>query len=830
MKKSNLLTKLVAAGVLLSTAVAPNVLSVSAAETANTTEVQLLSVNDLHGKIDQEYKIDVNGDEKKENIGRMDYLAAHLKQREAENPNTLIVHSGDMIGGSPPVAALLQDEPVVEIMNAMGFDVGVPGNHEFDEGVEELLRILNGGDHPTGTEGYAGQDFPLTAANVEYKDTGKLMLDPYHIEEVDGKKIGFIGVVTTDTPNMVMPAGIESIQFTDEAAAVNKYSEELKSQGVKAIVVLAHVPGGQDDSLESTGAIKALAESVDDEVDVIYAGHDHMKINDVVDNKLIVQASDYGKAFADVDMTLDAEGQVIEKKAEIVDVLQEGITPDPTVNAILTKYQDEVAPIINEVVGEAAAELKGGYGTKGEIGDNALGNLIADGMMWAMDADFALMNGGGIRDDLNAGDITWGELYNIQPFGNILTKVDIKGKDLYGILSEQIDPQYGPDYSVGGFSYTWASYDGTVDIFLPDGSEIDKDETYSLVVNNYMWTSTGDKYTTLQAEGKNAEIGPIDVDATVDYVKSFDGPIAYEAEGRISQVMLPVERVSGADRYETAVSISSKGWKKSDTVILARGDSYPDALAGTPLAHSLNAPILLTENDTLNKDTLAEIQRLGAENVIILGGTAAISSGVQSALKDKVKNVKRIDGSDRFQTAVNIAAEMEQPGEKAILVYGQGYADSMTIASYAAGEEYPIYLTETDELSPETKEALKKYSEVIVIGGTAAVSDDVFKDIPVKKMRIGGADRFETSRKIIEDLNIKPETIMAATSHDFADGLTGSVLAAKWNGTVLLTKPDSLPAATSSILENDHIEKAMVLGGTKAVSNEVMKDIQSKFE
>ncbi|MGM0843651.1 MAG: cell wall-binding repeat-containing protein [Bacillota bacterium] len=1020
-----IITKLVAAGVILSTAAAPNVLSVEAAGTKGMTEVQLLSVNDLHGKIDQEYEIDVDGDGTTEKVGGMDYVAAYFKEREAQNPNTLIVHTGDMIGGSPPVAALLQDEPVIEMMNAMGFDVGTAGNHEFDEGVTELMRILNGGDHPNGTAGYKGQDFPMVAANVEYKDSGDLLLDPYHIEEVDGKKIGFIGVVTTQTPDMVMPAGIDSIKFTDEAAAVNKYTAELKDQGVKAIVVLAHVPGGQDESLESTGAIKALAESVDDEVDVIYAGHDHKKTNDVVDNKLIVQASDYGKAFADVDLTLDETGQVVSKTAEIVDVVQDGMTPDPAVNAILTKYQEEVAPIINEVIGEAAIALDGGYGVKGPVGDNALGNLIADGMKAAMDADFALMNGGGIRDDLNAGDITWGELYNIQPFSNILTKVDIKGADLFGIMNDQLSAEYGPDYSIGGFNYTWEPVNGVVDIFLPNGDKIDPEGSYSVVVNNYMWTSTSEKYTTLQAQGENEEIGPIDVDATVDFVRSFNEPITYIAEGRISQVETPAtelgevtiaearaaedtaivtvegvvtttpgswggngfyiqdatggvyiaaseqtgakigdhvkltgmtadkngefqlaevknfevigsgeikkqivqpshigednegevvllknaeisdltevnsygtfefkankggkaitvrfdnragmkfsdfdfangdrvdvagvvseyngtyqvkprmaedivdfkvelpKRVAGETRYETAASISAEGWDKSDTVIIARGDSYPDALAGAPLSYQMDAPILLTDNKKLDESTLAEIERLEAKHVIVIGGENAISPKVVKELKAQGLEVERIDGEDRFETAVNIAEKMDTTNEKAILVYGRGYADSLTIASYAAQNGYPVFLTDTKKLTSETKAELDKYSEVLVIGGETVISKDVEAELSVKTTRIGGENRFETSQQIIDKLNIMPEAVMVTTAYDFADGLTGSVLAAKWNGTILLTHPNELTSETSAILDTESITKTMVLGGTNAVSDKVKTEIEKKFK
>ncbi|MFJ6412702.1 5'-nucleotidase C-terminal domain-containing protein [Terribacillus saccharophilus] len=500
--------------------------------------VQLLGMNDLHGKVDQQYELDTNEDGTMDGtFGRMDYTAAAIKQREAENPNSLLVHAGDMIGGSSPVSALLQDEPTIEIMEAMGFDVGTIGNHELDEGTDELLRIVEGGEHPNGTPGYDGTNFATLCANCVYKDSGETILPPYSIQEVDGEKIGFIGVNTTASLSMVMPEGIQDITITDEVEAVNKATAELKEQGVKAIVVLSHMPAEQSGN-SATGDAADMANAVDDEVDIIFAAHNHAVVNATVDNKLIVQASEYGKAFSDVDVEIDREtGDIVAKQAEIVWADQSSYTPDPTVGAILAKYAEEVAPIMNEVVGVAANTITGGYAVKGEIGDNALGNLLADGMNAAMNSDFAMMNGGGIRDDLLEGDITWGELFNIQPFNNTLMTFEIDGADLAPILNAQIT-SYGPDYSISGFTYTWnGETNQVVDIKLPDGSPIEEDKVYTLTVNNFMGTSLGDKYRPISELGRNPVMGPEDLEATVAYVRSFEmEPISYEAEGRISEV------------------------------------------------------------------------------------------------------------------------------------------------------------------------------------------------------------------------------------------------------------------------------------------------------
>ncbi|UVI28831.1 5'-nucleotidase C-terminal domain-containing protein [Paenibacillus spongiae] len=502
--------------------------------------VQLLGMNDFHGKIDVSGTVSGQPGVK---FGRADYLAAYMKKHEATNPNTLIVHAGDMVGASSPVSALLQDEPSIAVLEAIGVDVGAPGNHEFDEGTAELLRLTNGGEHPNGTPGYDGMNFPLILANVAYKSNGELLLPPYAIKEIGGVKIGFIGVVTTETPSIVVPTGIADIRFTDEAEAINKFVPELQAQGVEAIVALAHVPGEQDGA-GAKGEIEELALAVNDAVDVIFAGHNHQQVNAVVDNKLIVQSGEYGNAFSDVDLVIDpVTMDVIEKSAEIVDVVQDGsVMPDAGVTALITHYQEIVAPKVNEVIGNNGLAMPKGYPAKGIIGDIALGNLIADGMKWSMHSDLALMNGGGVRDNLDAGPITWGELFNIQPFGNTLVRIEVTGAQFIDILNAMISPQYGPDSFIGGAWYTWdESTNKVVRVTLPDGSALDPAQTYSLTVNSFMYGQANEKYKLLGQYGKNATQGPEDIEATVRFIRQAADPIMYEAEGRISSdIVSPV--------------------------------------------------------------------------------------------------------------------------------------------------------------------------------------------------------------------------------------------------------------------------------------------------
>ena len=649
---------------------------------SDNIRVQLLGVNDLHGKVD------VTGTVNGVQYGRMDYLAGHLRQREATNPNTLIVHAGDMVGGSSPVSALLQDEPTVEMMESIGFDVGTVGNHEFDEGVDEMLRLIKGGDHANGTPNYDGIDFPMVAANVEYKDSGDLVLDPYTIKEVDGAKIGFIGVATTETPNMIISKGNEHIRFTDEAEAINKYVPELQEQGVEAIVVLAHVPGSQAGQ-SASGEIATIATKVNDAVDVIFAAHNHVKLNAVVDNKLIVQAWEYGKAFADVDLEIDrVSGDIVKKSAEIVDVVQAGNTPDPEVNTILNNYLEEVGPKLNEVIGVSGSEIAGGYTKKGIIGDNPLGNLIADGMAAAMESDFALMNGGGIRDDLNAGDITWNELFNIQPFGNTLAKLEVTGSELRAIINSQFS-SYGPDVSIAGFSYTWdstkGSYGEVIDIYLPDGSKLDPNKTYTVTVNNYMYPHSKDQYR-LGEFGENPVQGPEDLQATVNFVKAMEGTIHYTAEGRISEDFIaPVsshalsglEKENGEYSKEVQVTLSATDagigldkieYKLNDGEWTSYNEPFTvtnegeNTLLFRAVDKAHNSEEIKTATFTIQYTTLSDVENLIKAKDLNHGLETSLLKLIEKAEKN-VQAAKEFPNSKKKYTA-SAVSQLEQLKEK----------------------------------------------------------------------------------------------------------------------------------------------------------------------
>lgn len=501
---------------------------------SSLVSAQLLGLNDFHGQINTYKKV---GDKM---AGGAEYLAAYLKKHEAENPeNTLLVHAGDAVGASSPASALLQDEPTIEIFNKLGFDVGTLGNHEFDEGVQEMKRLIFGGKHEA-TGDFAGAKFDYVAANVVDEFTKKPILDPYVIKEVEGVPVGFIGVVTTETPSIVIPSGVAGVKFTDETEAINKYAAELKELGVEAIVVLAHKPAiSNTDGTGASGELIDMIEKMDDEVDIVYAGHNHKYTNAVVDRKLVVQSYSSGTAFSDIDLLINWKtGDIVKKSAEIVNTVHEGITPDAEIKAMVDAAYNKVKDKLDAVIGKTTAEISK---EMNEHGESAMGNLIADSMTAQTGTQLAFMNSGGVRDSVNAGDITWGELFNVQPFGNDLVTMELTGQQVYDLLNQQWSTGAAKILQVSGLTVKYTSKAGTdgkvsgqvKEVKLADGKDLDKAATYTVTVNNFMATG-GDGFTVLK-DGKKPTVNITDLDALINYVKKA-GTVEAKIEGRVTKV------------------------------------------------------------------------------------------------------------------------------------------------------------------------------------------------------------------------------------------------------------------------------------------------------
>ncbi len=526
--------------------------------------VQILAINDFHGHLAP--GTTVNG----RPVGSAPVLAAYLKKAQRDFPGyTLIVNAGDQVGASPPESALLQDEPAIMFMNLLGNDhcsaddrlnpagnlVGTLGNHEFDEGVGELKRLLLGGNSPKGPfleNPWRGATFPVVSANVVSKDTGKPIFPPYVIKAVDGIPIAFIGAVLKGTKDMVTPSHVAGLEFLDEAQAINSYLPEIKQKGVHAIIVLLH-QGGRQKSYQGptrpgdnvSGAVKKIVWGLDDGVDVVISGHTHTFINALIPNRhgqeiLVTQAWAYSTAYADIILNLSRETRgVVSKSATIVTTWADagpGLSPDPKAAALMHAAQEKVAPLTQRKVATAAADIDR---TQSPAGESALGDLIADAQRKAVGADFAFMNPGGIRADIRAGEVNWGELFTVQPFNNYVVKMELTGQEIYDLLNQQFPPGVNSPrmLQVSGLTYTWDSKiapPGRITEVRRDGKPIDRAATYTVAVNSFL-AEGGDKFS-IFPEGKNRTTGPQDLKALCDYLQSRPQPFNAKIEGRIEKV------------------------------------------------------------------------------------------------------------------------------------------------------------------------------------------------------------------------------------------------------------------------------------------------------
>lgn len=293
---------------------------------------------------------------------------------------------------------------------------------------------------------------------------------------------------------------------------------------------------------------------------------------------------------------------------------------------------------------------------------------------------------------------------------------------------------------------------------------------------------------------------------------------------KVPQTEAASDRIAGNHRYATAVEISKNGWSKADTVVLAIGDNFPDALAGGPLAYKLDAPILLSQKNELGAVTRAEVSRLGAKKAIILGSTAVVTNKVENELKGMGLSFERIGGRDRYETAALIAKKLGT-SDTAFVAYGQNFPDALAVAPYAARKGIPILLSQTNNIPSATKEQLKGKKNTYVIGGSSILSNSIMSQMPNAK-RIAGGGRFSTASAIIQEFQLDANNAYVATGMNFADALTGSVLAAKKNGAILLVEPNTLPEAIKELLNSKKFAEVIALGGKTTVSDQVLISIK----
>ncbi len=543
--------------VLLSTLIVSTV----SAKPAPTVDVQILAVNDFHGNL--EPPAGSSGRIGTINAGGAEYLATHINTLRALNPNTVVVSAGDMIGASPLLSALFHDEPSIEAFNAMGLDFNAVGNHEFDEGFVELLRMQKGGCHPVDGcldgDDFAGAKFKYLAANVVFNDSDdeddddskknkdedlKTLFPAYKIREFNSVKVAFIGMTLEGTPSIVTPSGVAGLTFLDEADTVNALIPELKKEGVQTIVVLIHEGGAQvapapyNGCEGISGAIVDIVNRFDPEVDVVISGHTHNAYNCTINNMLVTSAASFGRVVTDVDLTINRKsGEVVSMSANN-NIVTRDVAKDGFITALIAKYNAIAAPLANRVIGAISATITR---TTNAAGESALGDVIADAQLFATadpangGAVIAFMNPGGIRTDLNFagstagegdGKVTYGESFAVQPFGNNLTTITMTGTQIKAVLEQQFNnPAAGQNRILqisNGFTYSWslsAPVGSKISNMMLNGVAISDTSTYRVTVNSFL-ADGGDNFFAFK-DGTDRLGGAVDTDALEKYFVAF---------------------------------------------------------------------------------------------------------------------------------------------------------------------------------------------------------------------------------------------------------------------------------------------------------------------
>ncbi|QEA12335.1 bifunctional metallophosphatase/5'-nucleotidase [Comamonas flocculans] len=552
-------------------------------------QITLLGLNDFHGNL-QPPGLSVNIAQAGEPAqpvpaGGAAYLASLVAARRAAQPHTAVVAAGDLIGASPLVSSLFLDEPTIEALNLIGLDFASTGNHEYDQGWQELQRMQDGGcaQYTSKTPcqlnpAFAGGQFRYLAANTQTGDGGTLF-PPTGVKFFEEGKarigVGFIGLTLKNTPNMVRPSGVAGLSFTDEADAANAQIAPLRAQGADVIVVLIHQGGSSTQPLQDTscaglsGDILPIVQRLSGEVDVVISGHTHQSYLcdyrriDPARPLLLTSAGLYGTQLTEINLTVDttrrrviahsARQHVVRAARANKDADAATSYPaypaDPAVTSLIDRYAAAAAPLASAPAGRLAATATRELLANGE---SVLGRITADAVLAATQApeaggaQIAFMNSGGVRADLvpaSDGTVSYGQVYAVQPFGNTLLSLTLSGAQLQAVLEQQFDSGTNTVQSPRilqvsqGFSYAFDRSQPTgqrISQMQLKGQAIVPTQDYRIGLQNYLATG-GDNFSVF-AEGRDIVGGGLDVDALADYLRQQSGsaPMALPTQARIT--------------------------------------------------------------------------------------------------------------------------------------------------------------------------------------------------------------------------------------------------------------------------------------------------------
>ncbi len=458
------------------TAVAPEIRP-STATQSGPLALRLIAFNDVHGHLEPEPS-GPGAPPAHYGHGGVTSLAREVRTLRAQVQNAFVVSAGDLFGASPLLSSMFEHVPTVSAMNALGLDVAGVGNHEFDRGPAALKTAL------------AGAKFEVLGANVSGPNGA--IFPAYTVKEVEGVPVAFIGLTTRDTRSLVLGERIVGINFGDEAKAVNDVVAQLRPRGIEAFVVLIHEGGTQHGGLNDCNGLKGriggIVAQLSPAVDVIVSGHTHAAYNCVLSGKPVTSALSYARMVTRIDLTLDrATHEVTQVEAENR-VVPDG-PQDAAVLAAIAPYQAKAAPVVNRIVGRVTATV---HEHENADGESELGSLVADAQ-WeatrAAGAEFALVNAGGLRNDLpyvaeRGGALRYAEVHAAQPFGNALVTMSISGKALMRAVSAAMFDGQGLIQVSNNVAVRWSG--GKLVSMTVNGTSVAEEATYRVTVNEYM--------------------------------------------------------------------------------------------------------------------------------------------------------------------------------------------------------------------------------------------------------------------------------------------------------------------------------------------------------
>jgi 5'-nucleotidase len=600
MRKAMLvLTAFAAAAILAPASFAQSTAASEQSVAAATEQVKLLAFNDFHGHLEPNTPGSIQVGCCTTNsagaivaltvpAGGAEYFATHLKNLGSEDPGTYVVAAGDLIGGSPLLSGLFHDEPTIEFMNYVGLDTIGVGNHEFDEGRDELYRMQFGnrrnpgffgtppykparfdGCHPVdgcqdGTPFY-GSTFQYLAANVVDENRRNPILPEYRIVRTPGgEKIAFIGETFRDTPLVVTPAGVAGLDFLDEADTVNALVPTLKRQGVETMILLLHQGGFQNPPPPAQGGfvnrnacqnftgpeLLDINNRLSPEVDVIVSAHTHQPYICTFNGRLVTSASSFGRLITQIDLTIDdATGEMVSATAQN-HIVTQTVAKDPGATEILAHYKTFADPIANQVVGSITGSLLRTDEAPTPNGESTMGDVIADAQLEATaPSDFggsvvAFMNPGGIRGPLRytrtdglPQDVTYGNLFTVQPFSNTLVVKTCTGAQIEALLEQQYTVNRTLQIS-DSLRYSFSASAAVGNKIDPasikiNGATVVPGASYRVTMNSFL-ADGGDGFSVFRACTDQLG-GEIDLDALVRYFQKHS-PIAPTAANRITRL------------------------------------------------------------------------------------------------------------------------------------------------------------------------------------------------------------------------------------------------------------------------------------------------------